>query len=498
VRSSVIFISVLFILLFLSLGTGPTDASEIHPTSIKVLTLDDRPPNNLMLKQLCAIAGIYPEITFGYELSAQEVDLTDYDIVSLNAAVAVSLVGSRSADPSALMPPVVNPDALVHFAVPRAQPTVTDKDVLKEYQRILSQLSELETQKFVTSIIEGKLETTGDVYLDEYAYRLVGWLQFLERANLDPDRLLITLDDNRPGPLADRLKLELGKYSHHVMDGTDEGMMLLLARYLREHQKNTPSTVGVIWTCPTSAVETAPLESGYVVENLLSELDWLKARATSHLDMLESWRPILWINGTGLPDAGRENLIPKRQLKIGAMPVVVADIALTNGADPVMMELWRKIGPPPGLVGYLGWNTASNTLGSAVALWAAIDYAYATRPDPQVVRAAVESFLWSRLIDDWLYQRVVRADVSGKYSESGANAWDLTDEETQKATLYITDKLMAYWRENGIDMSIPLQIVEPLGDTGFVVELPWNRFFEINLYPTDRRGWVLQVAPAAR
>ncbi len=480
-------------------GTGDAFPDAEYPRSIKVLTLDNRPPNNLMFKQLCAIAGIYPEMTFGDDIaSTDRADLTDYDLISLNAALAGSLVGSRAVNPDSLIVPTISPGALVHFAVPRAQPTVTDPDVLREYQRVLEQLSHYHTQKLATSVIEGRSESTGDKYLDEYAFRLMGWLHLLERARIDPDRLLITLDDNRPGPLADRLKLELGKYSNHVMDGTDEGMMLLLARYLREHQEYCPSTVGIAWTWETSALEVAPLESGFVVENLLSELNWLKARATSRFGMLELWRPVLWINGTGVSDTARAKSIPRTQQDISFRRVVVADIALTNGADPVMMDLWRY-DAPPALVGYLGWNTASNTLGSAVALWVAIDYGYATRPDPQIVEAAAEAFLWSRLIDDWLYQRVVRAEATGEFSGSGSetNIWAMTDEEAQRATLYITDKLMAYWRENGIDLSVPLQIVEPLGDTGFVVELPWNRLFEINLYPTDRRAWVPQIVPVA-
>lgn len=487
------YICAILIILFLSV-TSHAISPEAAQSRVTVLSLDNRPPNFLMLKQIAAIAGVYPDISLGDSINEQASDFSGYDLLSLNAAVASSLVGSRTADPWSLDPPVVKPDALIHFAVPRVQPTVTDAAVLQEYSEVVKTLEKAEVQRNVAAMIQGNIETTGSTFLDDYANRISGWLDFLKRANLNPDRLLITLDDNRPGPLADYLKLKLGEYSHHVMDGTDEGMMLLLARYLREHQPDNPTTVGLIWTAPGDLVSMAPLESGFVMENLLAELNWLKARATSRLDMIEEWRPVLWVNGSAMQDGDtRKPLIRKAAQDLGEKRVVVADIARMNGGDPNLMDVWREDGPPPGLVGYLAWNTSSNTLGSAVALWAAMDYGYATRSDPISVQAAAEAFLWARLLDDWLYQSTVRQEARESYILIGANPWGLTDDETGRATSDIATRLVDMWREKGIDMSIPLRIVRPLDETGFVVELPWNRFFEINLYPTDTRGWVPQI-----
>ncbi len=488
----------IFLFLLLPSLVIPTSAQPVAatPTTVNVLTLDNRPPNFLMLKQIAAIAGIYPSITLGDQLSQtpQPLDCTQFGMLSLNAAVAGSLVGSRTADPRTLLPPVVRHDALIHFAVPRVQPTVTEPAQLEQYSAVIKTLERADVQNKVVGFIKGDTDKTGDTFLDLYANRISGWLDFLSRANLDPDRLLITLDDNRPGPLSDYLKLALGELSHHVMDGTDEGMMLLLARFLREHQPDNPTTVGLIWTSPGDLTAIAPLESGFVMENLLAELDWLHARATSRLDMLEPWRPILWVNGSGIGEnSARSSLIQDISQNLGEARVIVADIANMNGADPLLIDAWRKDGPPDGLVGYLGWNTSSNTLGSAVALWAAMDYGYATRSDPTSVQAACEEFLWARLLDDWLYQSIVRQEVRESYVLIGANPWNLTEEQSHGAASEIASRLVELWRDEGIDMSIPLQIIKPLGETSFVVELPWNRFFEINLYPIDVRAWVPQI-----
>jgi len=478
--------------------TGFAEPGNVRPLSVRILTLDDRPPNYLFIKQLGAIAGVYPEIELGNTIERGlhlPADLTEFDLVSLNAAIADSLVGSRVSDPGYLNPPILRDDALVHFAVPRAAPTCTDEDDWALYADALNSLYDAETQERVWDVVIGSKAGTGSEYLDHYAQRLGGWIRFLSRCGIDPDRLLITLDDNRPGPLADRLKLTLGGLSNHVMDGTDEGMLLLFARYLREHQPDAPSTLGLVWTTPADLLRISPVESAFVVENVFAELRWLKARITSRLDLLDDWRPVLWINGAG--EEGREdirsNSIRAVNNILGNKRVVVADIAEVNMADSLLIDAWRENGAPSGLVGYLGWNTASNTLGSAIALWMAIDYGYAVRSDPESVQAAAEIFLWSRLLDDWLYQGRVRGGLRDEYAAQGANIWELSELESSEASTDIASRLVELWRDEGVELSLPLRIIEPLGDTGFVVELPWNRFFEIELTPTDKRCWVPQI-----
>ena len=71
------------------------------------------------------------------------------------------------------------------------------------------------------------------------------------------------------------------------------------------------------------------------------------------------------------------------------------------------------------------------------------------------------------------------------------------EQESSEASTDIASQLVELWREEGVELSLPLRIIEPLGDTGFIVELPWNRFFEIELIPTDNRNWVPQIIPVS-
>ncbi|HYE77877.1 MAG TPA: DUF4127 family protein, partial [bacterium] len=370
--------------------------------TVTLLTLDDRPANTLLIQQLAAIAGVTLRLTTDAEAAPTA------DLVSLNAAAFGSLVASRSGDPTTLRPPELRADALVHFAVPRVQPFVKDPETLARYTAAMEALKKVEVQEQVLAAIAGTGLAPTDAALADYAHRMRAWLRYLDLAAVDPDRLLISLDDNRPGPLSAWLKLRLGAYSRHVHDGTDEGMMLLLARWLRERQTGSrPVEMGVLWTAPAALLNIQAFESGMPVENLLRMADWLHLRLTSRTDHLPAWRPLLWMHG------GQATAEEIAQAAAGAQgrPVVVADFAGdVNKGDATLFTAWAANGVPEEIVGYVGWNTTSNTVGTAVALWAAIDHGYSERADPEAVRGGIELFLWARILDDYLYMAQVRPE----------------------------------------------------------------------------------------
>lgn len=473
-------------LLITSFVSPAAQASE--PITLKILTLDDRPPNNLLVKELGAIAGINLVVEFGPDESP------DHDLVSLNAASCGSLVGSRTSDPWFLEPPVVRPDAYLHFAVPRVQPTVADLEIKAEYDNVISQLQNPDLQRDVLRAILGSEIEFENRFIGEYVDRMAGWIDFLRRCDYDPDRLLITLDDNRPGPLSDGIKLVLGEFSNYVYDGTDEGMMLLLARALRDKQTESSNTIPIIFTNPADLVTVQPFESAFSIENILKMADWLQLRISPSIDLYEHWRPVLWIHGPGNESSDTPGLIRDAVNTISDRDVIVADIR-TNGGDPALIDTWRNGATPPGLIGYLGWNTSSNTLGSAIALWAAVDFAYEHTSDPEGVASAIETFLWARILDDFFYQRLLRTEFYGVSRESGADPYNLTDEQTLELIELITRKISHVWSEYEESLSIPLRFVEPNESTTFIIELPWNRLFEIELYVSDSRGILPVIHP---
>jgi len=469
----------------------PGGARASDPVTITILTLDDRPPNNLFLKQLAAIAGI--DLVVEFDPSAA----STADCVSLNAAVAGSLVGSRSADPCTLAPPSVRPDALIHFALPRVEPTVLEQANSPEYSRVRQALQDPDIQRAVLAAIQSDSGIENDPCLASYADRMKGWLEFLGRADYDPNRLLITLDDNRPGPLSDGLKILFGRFSNFVYDGTDEGMMLLLARALRERQDGAslPTTCCVVWTDPEGMLSVQPFEGAMPVENVLTMSRWLGVRLSPNCELYEPWRPMLWIHDSSADETHVPDRVRSVSERIGDRPVIVADIARPNGGDPALIDTWAAGATPPGLIGYLGWDTSSNTLGSAMALWTAVDFAWWHSSDPEGVRAGIETFLWSRFLDDYLYQRIVRSEVTDILRSESIDPYHIAPERAADVAESIAQRLSELWIETGEPLAIPLRFVDPIDHTRFVVELPWNRLFEITLYPTDDRGILPVIRP---
>ena len=86
--------------------------------------------------------------------------------------------------------------------------------------------------------------------------------------------------------------------------------------------------------------------------------------------------------------------------------VALADASYPNGADPALTELLLAEADLSRLAAYGAWNTAGNTIGCVLAQ--ASVARLAASPEQ---RDAHERFLLHRLIEDWGYQGVVRADI---------------------------------------------------------------------------------------
>lgn len=140
--------------------------------------------------------------------------------------------------------------------------------------------------------------------------------------------------------------------------------------------------------------------------------------------------------------------------------VVIADVAYANGADPALTTALREIGfdwTAPAAYG--AWNTAGNTIGTALA---------------QACLGAQRScdqqrFLLHRWVEDWGYQREVRAAIRARYAPNG----EPPDDEWPRVARDVEHMLNAF--------------IETL--PGFAgswriapgsVRFPWGRTFEVD------------------
>jgi Protein of unknown function (DUF4127) len=87
-------------------------------------------------------------------------------------------------------------------------------------------------------------------------------------------------------------------------------------------------------------------------------------------------------------------------------PVIICDVAYSNGSDPMLIELLLKHSYLfEKIWSYTGWNTTGNTIGCALAVGSACLNAITNNKLNEQLRRAL---LWLRLMDDWAYQTQVR------------------------------------------------------------------------------------------
>jgi len=131
-------------------------------------------------------------------------------------------------------------------------------------------------------------------------------------------------------------------------------------------------------------------------------------------------------------------------------PIALADILWANGSDPELIQsLIESDVDFKNLYAYAGWNTASNTIGSTLAIGMIRVIA---EKDNTVNKLAHKRMLINRFAEDWAYQASVRQKLS------------------EPDVVELNNKMF--------------ELIEPLlkkfdydGEISF--RFPWNRLFEI-------------------
>jgi Protein of unknown function (DUF4127) len=239
------------------------------------------------------------------------------------------------------------------------------------------------------------------------------------------EHLCITLDDTTEFGLAarDRRRLEARLdalnlwHKADVYPGADEVAAVLLARALVNHPGEKPT---VFVRYPSSLAEQAVM---LYEDRPLGELVKAHLRAAGCVPVSSSDQAdlILAVNAPAVKQSHREpnfvvvdtasRHLPEFLDRIVddlalSKPVTVADVAYANGAESRFVKMLLERTDVTKLSGYAAWNTAGNTLGSAIAAGVIALHAHDTVTQAEAV--------FSRLVDDWLYQTVVRSEVRVK------------------------------------------------------------------------------------
>ena len=154
------------------------------------------------------------------------------------------------------------------------------------------------------------------------------------------------------------------------------------------------------------------------------------------------------------------------------VPVSVADIAYSNGSDNTLVYGLYKRQMLYKLDAYNGWNTASNTIGYAIA-----QSILGKDMDAQKHK----DMLTQQYLDNWAYQANIRKDIY--------RMQDSIRVDNVRYTGTLNDKLQEYMNERVQDFAEKYLGIDPRTVSA---TFPWGRLFETDITVYDTPSVPLQ------
>lgn len=245
-----------------------------------------------------------------------------------------------------------------------------------------------------------------------------------------------------------------------IQNGTDEGASTLLA-YLANKGRKKKLKLMPLYSATDGASQVPTFEDRPFGENLASFVHAVGAHLTDDPMTADAFLAIHAPYGVapGLPAFAD---------KVAALVATGRSVGLvdatTNCADQHLMTLLGARMKLDDLAAYSAWNTACNSLGTALAQLAI--YVQSELPDAGVknVRLILE-----RLLDDYVYEALVRPEINDALEAQGLNPWDLAEQADAVRRMMATKM-----------QTVAAEVLRPTVATPFTFSatLPWPRTFE--------------------
>jgi hypothetical protein len=318
------------------------------------------------------------------------------------------------------------------------------------------------------------------------------------------DYLILSQDDAKPNGvhIADREKLidyvktnNLGE-KVAIQPGADEVSMLLLARAVTDKYKYHPK-IKAIYSDEKIADQVMPYEDRPLRKTVSFHI---KATGAEEVADYKSTDLRFLVFASRFEPNGAEKFIKleNENYTMGgkiSFPIV-ADIDIkgdVQGGDVDFTERALKGGwISPFTVGYAAWNTAGNTIGTAlpqgVIYWTFLDYLTNDKKKKTIeieklLERASESKNWfvvHRLIDDYFYHSVVRPKALKMIRDKKWNSLRLNEAQTAEIEAFCLKELNAE-TATLMDKFLTGLNKRNCKISGLKFDLPWNRTFEAEI-----------------
>lgn len=275
--------------------------------------------------------------------------------------------------------------------------------------------------------------------------------------------------------------------SGHITYGADEIAAVLIARNYLQQQHYVPA-IYLQYASPEMEFLYMPFMAASVGETLRDKIALAGAKLTEDKNQADI---ILYIN------CGNDEFRPHKkqaqelqQLLHNYQHVALIDLSANYTEDELLMPLLLRCNVPLNkLSAYAGWNTFSNSAGTAIAQ--AVIFAGRCRQLSQeelpALYAANLTFTTERLLDDYVYQKLFCPQLKQALESRDYDAYDLSPDGQRLAQMltqqYInrkTAELLHYNLGRTPFYNTPEKSYYLTSLTA-AVYLPWNRVFEIGL-----------------
>ena len=268
--------------------------------------------------------------------------------------------------------------------------------------------------------------------------------------------------------------------------GADEvGMMLVAKNVLGKHNPKI-----FVAATDEGGLDLVPLyEDRPLLASIVEHIDLIGAIKTNRendADLLlfvnapQGKQRDLFLDGPSKLGRDFKDFVGKIKGAIGSgKAVAIADVAYANGADPEFMEALLKDVSVEKLASFSAWNTASNSIGSALAqaVIGLSDTEHRTQSTPALPAGREHRkrmFLLERFIDDYLYQTILRQRIKNDLQEAGTSIYDLKDEYAS-VNWVVKEEL----KKSASDLA--KKHFKDVKTADIEIDLPWPRIFEINI-----------------
>ncbi len=314
-------------------------------------------------------------------------------------------------------------------------------------------------------------------------------------AKNDFDYLLFGQDDAKPygphiGETARLIKIatNLGVMPRtYFAEGIDQQANVLLSRALLAKNQWAP-TLRIVWSDPEGKDKIAQYESKPIWNSLKDQI------VTSGAKMMGedgNYDYTLYVNVPGRRDEPFKEFVQGLTSEVDqGFPVCVADIDIGKDgtADPELFASLYEQGRMPKLLAYAGWNTAGNTLGTAIPAANVYLLARKVNENPLQREVAQREFLLHRFVNDYAYHKFTRPKAYALIDASPTASREETyGEAFQEVDQFVRSDLANYLQEfwtqdfEGKKFFAGTKQYQLTTLTDQRVFLPWPRAYEVRL-----------------